>query len=117
MKLITDASPEALGGLLVINDKIMAAFFSTMEEKQTQELLVEFKSSSSQAVLEALAILVALRRWAERLKGLSIQLVVQSDSITALALTQKLSAGSSSGGSTSWGRNWPSAWRSWGSRR
>jgi len=98
IKLVTDASPEALGGLLVINGKIMAAYFSTMEEKQTQELLVEFKSSSSQAVLEALAILVGMRRWSEKLKGMAVQLVVQSDSITALALTQKLSAGSSSPG-------------------
>ena len=45
-----------------------------------------------------MAILVALRRWAEKLKGMTVAVTVQSDSITALALAQKLSAKSSSPG-------------------
>ena len=98
VRIITDASPEALGGLLLINGKIVRAFFSTMEQKQTDALLVEYKSSASQGVLEALAILVAMRRWSEKIKGMTLQLAVQGDSITALALTQKLSAKSTSPG-------------------
>jgi hypothetical protein len=53
---------------------------------------------SSQAALKALAILVALRRGVEQLKGMSVVVTVQSDSVTALALTQKLAAKSSSPG-------------------
>lgn len=53
---------------------------------------------SSQAALKALAILVALRRGVEQLKGMSVVVTVQSDSITALALVQKLAAKSSSPG-------------------
>eukprot|EP00435_Cladocopium_sp_Y103_P025722 s2922_g6.t1 len=98
IRITTDASPEALGGLLIINKRIVAAFFSEVDKKQADELLVEHKTSSSQSVLESLAILVALRRWAEKLKGTSVTITVQSDSITALALSQKLAAKSSSPG-------------------
>ena len=98
VRIITDASPEALGGILNINGKIVAAFFSTVDEEQAGELLVEYKSSASQSVLETLAILVSLRRWSEKLKGLAITITVQSDSVTALALSQKLSAGGGSPG-------------------
>ena len=59
---------------------------------------------SSQAALKALAILVALRRGVEQLKGMSVVVTVQSDSVTALALAQKLSA-------KSWAPSWRSAWR------
>ena len=98
VRIVTDASLEALGGILLINNKIVRAFFSTVDKKQADALLVEHKSSASQGVLEALAILVAMRRWGEKIKGLSLQLAVQSDSITALALTQKLAAKSTSPG-------------------
>ena len=33
VRIITDASPEALGGILNINGKIVAAFFSTVDEE------------------------------------------------------------------------------------
>eukprot|EP00435_Cladocopium_sp_Y103_P029770 s454_g7.t1 len=98
INITTDASPEALGGTLAVNGRIVAAFFSTMEKKQTDELLVDFMESSSQSVLETLAILVALRRWQEKLKGMSVTVTIQSDSVTALALAQRLSAKSSSPG-------------------
>ena len=94
----TAASPEALGGLLLVNGRIISAYFSTMEKVQTDELLVEFGSSASQAVLEALAILVALRRWSEKLKGMAVTVAVQSDSMAALALARRLSAKSTSPG-------------------
>eukprot|EP00435_Cladocopium_sp_Y103_P016358 s241_g4.t1 len=48
----------------------------------------------AKAVLEALAILVALRRWSEKLKGMAIQLVVQSDSITGRTATPRLAVDS-----------------------
>ena len=98
IRITTDASPEALGGILVVNNKILAACFYTLEEKDAQELLVEYKTSSSQSVMEALAILVCLRRWGPRIKGNGVTLAVQADSVTALALTQRLGAKASSPG-------------------
>ena len=95
VRITTDASPEGLGGILVINNKLVAAIFYPLEEKDAQELLVEF-ASSSQSVMEALAILVCLRRWGPKFKGSGVTLAVQADSVTALALTQKLGAKASS---------------------
>ena len=51
-RVMADASPEALGGMLTINGKIIAAFFSTVEKKLADELRVECQTSSSQGVLE-----------------------------------------------------------------
>jgi hypothetical protein len=87
IRITTDASPEALGGYLMVNKRIIAAFFSEVDKKQADELLLEHKESSSQSALEALAILVALRRWAEKVKG-----------ATVMITTQKLAAKSSSPG-------------------
>jgi len=85
VRLMTDASPEGLGGLLSINGRVLKAFSS-------QQLGIELGSSSSQAFLEALAILVGLRY----LRGQRVKFTVQADSVAALALTQKLAAGASS---------------------
>eukprot|EP00435_Cladocopium_sp_Y103_P074084 s120_g46.t1 len=98
VRITTDASPGAVGGMLVVNKRIIAAYFSLIDKEQADELLVEHKASAFQGVLEALAILVALRRWSDKIRGMSLTLTVQSDSVTALALSQKLSAKSSSPG-------------------
>ena len=90
------ASPEGLGGLLSINGRVLKAFSSPVEPEDGEQLGIELGSSSSQAVLEALAILVGLRHFASYLRGQRIKFTVQADSVAALALTQKLSAGASS---------------------
>ena len=54
----------------------------------------ELETSASQGNLESLAILVAIRTWEGKLKGAGVELVVQSDSTTALSLTQRLAHGS-----------------------
>ena len=96
IRLMTDASPEGLGGLLSINGRVLKAFSSPVEPEDGEQLGIELGSSSSQAVLEALAILVGLRHFASYLRGQKIKFTVQADSVAALALTQKLSAGASS---------------------
>ena len=98
LRIMTDASPEALGGVLAVNGRIIAAYFCHVEPKEAEELAVEFGSSSSQGTLEALAILVALRRWKDKVKGMAVSITVQSDSITALALSKKMAAKSGSPG-------------------
>ena len=44
-----------------------------------------------QGVAETLAILVALKHWGRLLAAVNVEVTVQSDSVTALALTQKFS--------------------------
>lgn len=98
IRLITDASPTALGGILIVNNKLLGAFSCNIEEHMAKDLETEYGSSSSQSVMEALAILVGLKRWKAKLQGYHVKVTVQGDSITALALTQKLAGRSSSPG-------------------
>eukprot|EP00434_Breviolum_minutum_P035944 symbB.v1.2.031832.t1/scaffold3739.1/size51156/3 len=92
IRLMTDASPEGLGGLLSINGRVLKAFSSPVKPEDREQLGIE----SSQAFLEALAILVGLRHFASYLRAQRVKFTVQADSVAALALTQKLAAGASS---------------------
>ena len=98
IRLTTDASPEGLGGIFSVNGRILGAFFYKLEAVDVEELLVDFGSSSSQAVVEVLAILFGIHHFKEKIRGATVALTVQADSITALAVTQKLGAKSSSPG-------------------
>ena len=92
VKLCCDASPEGLGAVLVINNAPVAALASPVDEFDVKLLMIEKGSSSSQGILEALCILVAFRHWRKRFLGHVVTLEVQSDSIVALALSQRLGA-------------------------
>ena len=92
--LTTDASPEALGAMLVLNGRPVAAMFSLVEDEDASQLLFDKGQSSSQAVLEILAVLVALKHWAGKFFSARMQLQLQSDSTAALAWSQKLSGSS-----------------------
>lgn len=92
IRFAVDASPEGLGGVLLINHQAIEAFSSPVDQHDEEHLRVTKGSSSSQGTLEALAVLVALRLWGSH----RVRLVVQSDSIVTLALSQKLSASSPS---------------------
>ena len=98
VRLMTDASPEGLGGALAINERIIEVFSCAVTKETTDALIVEYMSSASQAVLETLAILVALRKWINKFKGYKIEIAVQSDSTAALAVSQKLAGRSNSPG-------------------
>ena len=89
--ITTDASPTALGAILAVQGAAIAAISSPVTTADARMLRFAKGQSSSQGVVEALAIYVAIRTWKDKLKGRSVQLTIQSDSITALALTQRLS--------------------------
>ena len=90
--ITTDASPEALrGGLGGAGDPDRSFVLPWVTLRDARELKFAKGQSSSQGVVEALAIYVALRVWKEKLKGQRLNLTVQSDSVTALALIQRLS--------------------------
>ena len=91
VRVITDACPEGLGALLVINGITVGAMASPVTEIDAELLKFEKGQSSSQAVVEALALLVALRHWEKQLHGKTVALEFVSDSIAALTLSQKLS--------------------------
>ena len=89
--IVTDASPEGLGGILLVNNRLVRSFSSPVMEEDALALGFKYMESSSQGVVETLAVLVAIRHWARELSSCRVDLQVQSDSVTALALSQKLS--------------------------
>ena len=94
ISVTTDASPEGLGGYLVVNGKMIAAFASRVTEEDAKMLEFELGTSACQGKVEALALLVALKIWAKKIPQGLVELRIQSDSIIALAVADKLSASS-----------------------
>eukprot|EP00435_Cladocopium_sp_Y103_P029227 s2680_g7.t1 len=94
VSITTDASPEGLGATLVVNGQLVDAIAAPVTEMDAKDLGFELGSSSSQGVVEALAMVVALKHWNNKLAGMVIDLTIQADSITALAMAQKQSAAS-----------------------
>ena len=96
IRVITDACPEGLGAVLVVNGVVTAALTSKISAEDAYLLEFERGSSSSQAIVEALALLVALKHWKTLLKEKAITMEFVSDNIAALTLAQR-HAGKGSG--------------------
>ena len=92
VSITTDASPEALGGYLVVNDKLLAAFSSKVTQEDAEILGFEKGTSASQGIVESLALLVALRSWKGKFPQGVLELRFNADSTTALALARRLAA-------------------------
>ena len=95
MGIISDASPLGLGAVLVAvapHDGtlyVVEAFEAKFNKTEAKLLGVDHGESSSQGVLEALAILRAVKLWRTRLQHRAI--FIRSDSVVALAMTRQLS--------------------------
>ena len=89
--IMTDASPQGLGAILIVNGRATKALASPVGTLDAKQLGFALGESSSQGLVETLAILVALKHWGKLLTTVSVALNVQSDSVTALAMTQRFS--------------------------
>ena len=89
--LMTDASPLGLGAILLVNGRVTKAMASPVGELDAKTLGFALGESSSQGAVETLAILAALKHWGKLLTSVNVAINIQSDSVTALALTQKFS--------------------------
>eukprot|EP00435_Cladocopium_sp_Y103_P030830 s1995_g7.t1 len=89
--IVTDASPAGLGGILLINNRVIRAFASPVTEEDAKAMDFQLGESSSQGIVETMAVLVALKHWTKEISACNLTLHVQSDSLVALAITQKLS--------------------------
>ena len=96
--VVTDASPWGLGAILAIADmdhKVFeptAALTATVDQNLADFLGVQFGEAASQGTLEALALVLAVHVWRDKLRGSSV--LIRSDSVVALAIVKKLAAGS-----------------------
>ena len=96
--VITDASPKGVGAVLVKvqdgNLTMYDAFESVFSKTEAEMLDVTWGEAESQSVVEAYAILRALKRWGTTLKRRVI--LIKSDSSVALHMLKKLASPSSS---------------------
>ena len=97
MGIITDASPRGWGALLVKvvtgeRHQLMPveAVEGLISEVEAKLLKVEFGESSSQAVMETLAIVKAFDRWGSKFRERAV--MIRSDSTVALAMSRRLSS-------------------------
>lgn len=61
--IVADASPWGIGGYVAMNNTVMAYFADKVTAMDEQMLHVKVGESSAQQVVEALAVLVALKMW------------------------------------------------------
>ena len=92
--ITTDASPEGLGAVLIVNSQVIDAIATPVTEQDAKDLEFELGSSASQGTVEALAMVVAPHIWGNKMAGMAVELTIQADSVTALAMAQKQSAAS-----------------------
>jgi len=91
LTITTDASPYGLGAVLELNGDIVAWFSSDITPGDKQVLSIgDQPNSSDQQVLEALALLVALREWSVHWRDRRVQLSVKSDNVAALTMVCKM---------------------------
>ena len=86
----TDASPWGMGGWLTISGVITYFFSCPVDEGDVRKLGLIYGDSSSQQILECLALLIAVDLWAFLWKEDRIQLKISGDNVTALTLLIKL---------------------------
>ena len=91
-RITTDASPWGLGAWLAWDEQPVAWFACEVTDVDAQVLKIQKGSCSAQAVLEALAVLVALRTWFSSWRLQRAVLVVRSDSQAALGALGKLAS-------------------------
>ena len=88
-----DASPWGLGAILsLVDGTIVAWLASDVTALDCQVLKITYGDCSGQAVVEALALLVALRVWAPQWSGQRVRAHIRSDSVAALGALRKLAS-------------------------
>ena len=84
VQLVTDASPWGLGAILYLDGKAHEYLADQVTDEDVELLGVTRGDHRSQSVLEALAVLVAVRCWLPKFSHLRFLVVTRSDSIAAV---------------------------------
>ena len=92
IKITCDASPWGIGATLEVEGVLVAWLADTFCQHDVEKLGIVIGSCKSQAVTEALAVLVALRAWLPTWSQGRATMVVRSDSQAALGALGKLSS-------------------------
>eukprot|EP00972_Heterocapsa_arctica_P053054 7812916-Heterocapsa_arctica.AAC.1 len=92
VEITTDASPWGIGANLAIVGVIVEYIVDAISDFDQDMLGNARGTSDGQQAWEALAILVALRRWREKWQVLRVRLAVRNDNIGALSAVARLKA-------------------------
>jgi hypothetical protein len=92
--IMTDACPLGAGAVLLVNGRIIKAYSTKITHRDARLLQFEDKweQSASQGIAETFSVLLALKHWERELASCQVELQVQSDSVVALATSQKLAS-------------------------
>eukprot|EP00971_Amphidinium_carterae_P151015 2994939-Amphidinium_carterae.1 len=91
--LVCDPSPWVVGAVLAhVSGAPIEYFASEVTALDATLLALELGSSSSQSVLEALCVLVALRRWGKHCSRMHTAMQVRTDNLATVFTLQKLAA-------------------------
>ena len=90
LALVTDASPHGLGAVLYLADAPIRYFSSKVDDEDARLLHFDKGTAASQQILEALALLQALRTWQSWWMRDEVSFSIISDSTSTLSLVSKL---------------------------
>ena len=96
VQIVTDACPWGVGGILLKDGVIIAWFASALSDHDLEVLKAVRGDPKGQAAFEGLALLIALRAWADEWKDETAFILTRSDSIAALGALIKGNARASS---------------------
>ena len=88
VQLLCDASPWGIGAVLVLDGRATAWLADTVQPGDVEQLHIKAGDHRFQAILELLAIAVALRTWLPVWRQRRVLLVTRSDSMAALGALQ-----------------------------
>ena len=92
LTLTCDASPWGLGATLARGGRLVACLHDSISLEDADRLGIVVGSCKSQAIVEALAVVVALRTWLPTWGVHRTRIVVRSDSSAALGALGKLAS-------------------------
>ena len=93
-QVITDASPWGLGGFVLREGIVLSWFSSELTPDDVARFGWQIGEPDGQCTWEALAVLVAIRTFAEHIRDMDCVLRLRSDNVAALRLATKLASGS-----------------------
>ena len=90
LRIISDGCPWGLGAVLLINNTIIAFFASALDQFDESFAEVKIGDAAGPQIWEALALLQALKLWRSQWQREGLDLMVSSDSVTALTIILNL---------------------------
>ena len=94
-RIILDASPWGLGGILMMGETIISWFSSPLTVEDEKQFGTKAGIADGQQIWETLCVVVALRLWLPQWRSKRVRVAIKSDNMTALTAAAKLKCATS----------------------